>query len=90
VSIRVIRGKKWIATNYTNFHELVFFWNRVVAAGSPRMTPGDSLHAEPGTFQNTPFLDGFNGVLGARWHVATMRAEKRGERGLVDADGKYK
>ncbi len=43
---------------------LIFFWNRVIPAGSPRMAPRNALHAQPRTLERTPFLYGLNRILG--------------------------
>lgn len=43
---------------------LIFFWNRVIPAGSPRMAACYSLHAQPCTLERTPFLYGLNRILG--------------------------
>lgn len=46
----------------------------------------EAFDAHPGSFENAPFLYGFDGVVGAGGNMPTGGREKRRNGGLVNAD----
>lgn len=68
---------------------LLLFGHRIISARTPRMTPGDSFHTDPGSFNNPPFVNGFDRVLRAGGCVAAMRAQHRRQGRLVNANRQY-
>jgi hypothetical protein len=53
------------------------------------MAAGYSFGAHPYSFDNSPFLDGFNGVLRTGGDMSAMRAQKRGNAKLIKANWEY-
>jgi hypothetical protein len=62
------------------------FWNRIIPAFRPGMTPGKALHAQPGTTNGTMFFQGFHGVTGTGRRETAVLPDKRAQSQTVDFD----
>jgi len=51
----------------------VLFWDRVVAAGRPRVATDQPFQSHPETFKNAPFLNRLHHVLRTSWVVTARR-----------------
>lgn len=54
---------------------------------APWMAPADPFGAHPAAFQWSPFLNGFNGILGAGGYMAAILSKQGGNGQLVKANG---
>ena len=66
---------------------LISLRHRVVAMRAPRMAATDPFCAEPDAFENSPLLNGFDGVLRTRGQVPATGPEVGRKRQLVEPDG---
>ncbi len=81
------------ATLFKPYPELtgrITFWHRIVPMTTPRMASSDPPQTEPYTFQGSPFLDGINHILAARWSEPAIGPKHWRQCQLVKADGKNK
>jgi len=56
----------------------------------PGMAATDTFDAQPDSFKNAPFVDGFDGVLRASRGIAAVATEMRRDRRLVKTNGQDK
>jgi len=66
---------------------LFVFRYRIKSTGSPGMATGNAFGAQPDSFDDSPFLDGFNCILGAGGSMTAMCTKMRREHQLVEANG---